>query len=241
MEIKHFWHLVWETFCFVLAMLPYIYTYIYIYIYILSFSFKRTADDFADHFRKKLDNIRDATCNAPAAVIEHRSVPSFSLSGQSPLTKSRESSWNRPTSNAHRTLRRRRSSSDSAVGDLLIMCNLPTFSDRYIHDIVWKLSRESTMKCLRILFLDISQRTVLDQMHDAATPSQFEDRPATSTLVVVCACSKHADYADGRKRCVEDGQWTGLLKCDAGIPFRRPTWNYLNWVTDRPSTNRKRV
>ena len=42
-----------------------------------SIASKRTADDFADHFLKKIDNIRDATSNAPAAVIEHRSMPSL--------------------------------------------------------------------------------------------------------------------------------------------------------------------
>ena len=36
---------------------------------------KDMADDFADQFRKKIDNFPDATCNAPAAVLELRNVP----------------------------------------------------------------------------------------------------------------------------------------------------------------------
>ena len=35
------------------------------------------ADDFADHYQNKIYDIRDTTSNAPAAVIEHRSVQSF--------------------------------------------------------------------------------------------------------------------------------------------------------------------
>ena len=42
-----------------------------------SIASKHTADDFADHFLKKIDNIRNATSNAPTAVIEHRSVPAL--------------------------------------------------------------------------------------------------------------------------------------------------------------------
>ena len=41
-----------------------------------SIASKHTTDDFADHFLNKIDNIHDATSNALAAMIEHRSVPS---------------------------------------------------------------------------------------------------------------------------------------------------------------------
>ena len=38
---------------------------------------KHAADDFAYHFREEIGDIRDATSNASAAVLEHRSVSSL--------------------------------------------------------------------------------------------------------------------------------------------------------------------
>ena len=51
---------------------------------------KQTADDFADHFRKKIDNIRDVTSNAPAAVMSTEVCHFFAFQTVT-LMKSRES------------------------------------------------------------------------------------------------------------------------------------------------------
>ena len=44
-----------------------------------SSTFKHTADDFANHFRNKVDTIRNATQNSPAALIQPRVTPALDV------------------------------------------------------------------------------------------------------------------------------------------------------------------
>ena len=44
-----------------------------------SFACKHTADDFANHFRNKVDAIRNATQNSLAAVIQLRATPALDV------------------------------------------------------------------------------------------------------------------------------------------------------------------
>ena len=72
---------------------------------------KHTADDFANHFRNKVDTTRNITQNSPAAVIQSRLLMS---SGQQYYPRSRRSQWARQTSNVRLIRSQPGSSSDCA-------------------------------------------------------------------------------------------------------------------------------